>query len=347
MHGRGRMPECAGMIEVRELTKRYGGTVAVDGLSFTVQPGQVTGFLGPNGSGKTTTMRVILGLDAATSGRALINGRGYAQVRDPLRQVGALLDAAAIHPHRRAVDHLRWLAASNRIGRSRVAACLEQVGLAEAARTPAGEFSLGMKQRLGIAGALLGDPGVLLFDEPVNGLDPEGVRWIRGLLRELAGEGRTILLSSHLMSEMALTADHLVIIGRGRLTATTTPADLAGRFGQGVLVRAAPAADLAGMLEAAGATVTSQPDGALLVGGLDADAVGELAAARRIPLRELTQKAASLEDAYLALTAGSVTYRTRPPATPTAPATPTDPTTDPTTDGTTGTGIPTAGESRR
>ncbi|WP_433420522.1 ABC transporter ATP-binding protein [Microtetraspora malaysiensis] len=207
------------MIEVRDLVKRYGSTVAVDGLSFQVRPGQVTGFLGPNGAGKSTTMRVVLGLDAPTSGEGLIGGRRYAATRRPLHQVGALLDASAVHPGRSAYDHLLALARTNGIGPRRVAALVELVGLAGVARKRAGTFSLGMKQRLGIAAALLGDPAVLMLDEPVNGLDPEGVRWIRELMRSLAAEGRTVLLSSHLMSEMALTADHLVIIGRGRLIA--------------------------------------------------------------------------------------------------------------------------------
>lgn len=220
----------AGVIEVRELTKRYGRETAVDGLSFQVRPGRVTGFLGPNGSGKSTTLRVLLGLDAPTSGAALIGGRRYAALRHPLREVGALLDATAVHGGRTAFDHLRWLARSNRIGVRRVTQVLELAGLAGAARRRIGAFSLGMKQRLGIAGALLGDPGVLLLDEPVNGLDAEGVRWIRELLRALAAEGRTVLLSSHLMSELERTAEDLVIVGRGRLIAETSVTELAGRF---------------------------------------------------------------------------------------------------------------------
>ena len=217
------------MIEVRELTKRYGGTAAVDGLSFQVRPGCVTGFLGPNGAGKSTTMRLVLGLAAPTSGQALVGGRRYAELREPLRQVGALLDANAVLRGRSALDHLRWLAASNRIEPARVAEMLERVGLAGVARKRVGGFSLGMRQRLGIAAALLGDPAVLMFDEPVNGLDPEGVRWIRELMRSLAAEGRTILVSSHLMSEMELTAERLIIIGRGRLIADTTVEALVAR----------------------------------------------------------------------------------------------------------------------
>jgi ABC-2 type transport system ATP-binding protein len=216
----------AGVIEVNELTKRYRDAVAVDELSFTVEPGMVTGFLGPNGAGKTTTMRVLLGLVAPTVGEALIGGRSYSSFPCPLREVGALLDANAVHPGRSAVEHLRWLARTNGIGPGRVVATLDRVGLTEAARIRVGRYSLGMRQRLGIAAALLGDPGVLIFDEPVNGLDPQGVRWIRELMRSLAAEGRTVLISSHLMSEMELTADRLVIIGRGRLLMDTTIGEL-------------------------------------------------------------------------------------------------------------------------
>jgi len=212
-------------IEVRELTKRFGGTVAVDALSFTVRPGRVTGFLGPNGAGKSTTMRIILGLDAADSGTALVDGRPYAELRHPLKQVGALLDATAVHPARSAAAHLQVLAASNGIEAARVPQVLARTGLAEVGRRRVGGFSLGMKQRLGLAAALLGDPPVLMLDEPVNGLDPEGVHWIRGLLKELAREGRTVFVSSHLLAEMALTADHLVVIGRGRLVADASLAD--------------------------------------------------------------------------------------------------------------------------
>jgi ABC-2 type transport system ATP-binding protein len=219
-----------GVIEVQHLTKRYGATLAVDDLSFTVDPGHVTGFLGPNGAGKSTTMRLILGLDAPTSGRALVNGRPYTSLRRPMHEVGALLDASAVHGGRSAYDHLLSLALTNGIGSKRVSDVLEQVGLASVARKRVGGFSLGMKQRLGIASALLGDPGVLIFDEPVNGLDPDGVRWIRDLMRGLAAEGRTILLSSHLMSEMALTAEHIVILGGGRLITQTTVAELTARY---------------------------------------------------------------------------------------------------------------------
>ncbi|MCF6473995.1 ATP-binding cassette domain-containing protein [Nonomuraea sp. MG754425] len=217
------------MIELQHLTKRYGGTLAVDDLSFAVAPGHVTGFLGPNGAGKSTTMRLILGLDAPTSGQALVNGRRYTSFRKPLREVGALLDASAVHGGRSAYNHLLCMARANGIGLKRVVQVLEQVGLASVARKRVGGISLGMKQRLGIASALLGNPGVLMFDEPVNGLDPDGVRWIRDLLRSLAAEGRTILLSSHLMSAMALTAERIVIIGRGRLITEATVAELTAR----------------------------------------------------------------------------------------------------------------------
>ncbi|WP_129670183.1 ABC transporter ATP-binding protein [Phytoactinopolyspora endophytica] len=220
------------MIDVRELTKRYDDTVAVDDLSFTVRPGHVTGFLGPNGAGKTTTMNVALGLHAPTSGEVLINGRRYRETRRPLHEIGALLDAGAVHPGRSALHHLQVLALTNGIGPRRVEETLEMVGLAGVARKKVGGFSLGMKQRLGVAAALLGDPAVVVLDEPVNGLDPDGVRWIRELLRSLAAEGRTVLLSSHLMSEMELTADRLVVIGRGRLITDTTVGELAERFGR-------------------------------------------------------------------------------------------------------------------
>jgi ABC-2 type transport system ATP-binding protein len=219
----------ASVIEVNQLTKRYRSTAAIDRLSFTVNPGVVTGFLGPNGAGKTTTVRILLGLAAPTAGEALVGGRAYASIRHPLHEVGALLDANALHPGRSAVAHLRWLAKTNSIGSGRIASTLEQVGLAGVARRRVGGFSLGMRQRLGIAAALLGDPGVLIFDEPVNGLDPQGVRWIRELMRALAAEGRTVLISSHLMSEMELTADRLIIIGRGRLLADTTVGELITR----------------------------------------------------------------------------------------------------------------------
>ncbi|MEU0482366.1 ATP-binding cassette domain-containing protein [Streptosporangium sp. NPDC006013] len=297
------------MIEIMRLTKRHGDKAVLDGLSFQVKPGLVTGFLGPNGAGKSTTMRVLLGLDAPTSGHGLVNGRRYATMRYPMREVGALLDANAVHDGRSALDHLRCLARGNRIGLSRVTDVLEQVGLAGVARRRVGGFSLGMRQRLGIAAALLGDPGVLMFDEPVNGLDPEGVRWIRHLMRSLAAEGRTVLLSSHLMSEMELTADRLVIIGRGRLVTETTVGELAARHDRGVLVRSPRAAELTGVLEAAGATVETEPGGGVVVRGLDVAAIGDLAAGSGLAVHEVTPRSASLEEAYMELTADSVEHR--------------------------------------
>ena len=296
-----------GVIEIQDLTKRYGRTVALDALSCAVRPGRVTGFLGPNGAGKSTTMRVLLGLDAPDAGVALVNGVRYASLRRPMCEVGALLDATAVQGARSALNHLRWLARTNRIGARRTIAVLEQVGLAGVARKRIHTFSLGMKQRLGIAAALLGDPPVVIFDEPVNGLDPDGVRWIRELMRSLAAEGRTVLLSSHLMTEMALTADRLIIIGRGRLIADTSVRELADRFPQGVLVRSPRVAELSGALRSAGAAVAEE-SGALSVRGLDVAAIGDLAAARGIPLHEVTPRSASLEDAYLQLTADTVEY---------------------------------------
>jgi ABC-2 type transport system ATP-binding protein len=305
------------MIEAVALTKRYGATVAVDALSFTVPSGHVTGFLGPNGAGKSTTMRMILGLDAPTSGSVTVNGRRYRDLRRPLREVGALLDAQAVHGGRSAHDHLRALALSNGIGRARVDAVLDHVGLRGVAHKRAGGFSLGMAQRLGIAAALLGDPPVLLFDEPVNGLDPEGVVWIRTLLRSLAAEGRTVLLSSHLMSEMTLTADRLIILGRGRLIAETTVEEVR-RNGSGayVRVRSPHSAALRARLGEQGAMVVVEPDDALRVTGIDSDAIGALAAANGWELRELAEHRASLEDAYLALTRDAVDHEATLPRSP-------------------------------
>ncbi|MDI5979003.1 ABC transporter ATP-binding protein [Amycolatopsis magusensis] len=297
------------MIEVRELNKRYGRTTAVDNLTFSVRPGGVTGFLGPNGAGKSTTMRIVLGLDAADAGEALVDGRRYTTIERPMHEVGALLDANAVHPGRSAYDHLLSLALTNGIGRSRVREVLEQVGLADVARKRAGKFSLGMKQRLGLAGALLGDPAVLLLDEPVNGLDPDGVRWIRELLRSLAAEGRTVLVSSHLMSEMALTADRLIVIGRGRLIADTSVRELEERFQRGVFVRSPRAVELSDALRAAGAEVAAENDEAVTVHGMGVDSIGDLAATRGIPVYEVIPRSASLEEAYLELTADSVDYR--------------------------------------
>ncbi|GGV37981.1 ABC transporter ATP-binding protein [Actinomadura sp. LOL_016] len=296
------------MIEVRELTKRYGATTAVDRLSFTVRPGTVTGFLGPNGAGKSTTMRILLGLDAAASGEALVNGGRYAALRRPMFEVGALLDAGAAHGGRRALDHLGWLARSNGVAPRRVAEVLELVGLAGVARKRVGGFSLGMRQRLGIAAALLGDPGVLMFDEPVNGLDPDGVRWIRELMRSLAAEGRTVLISSHLMSEMELTADRLIVIGRGRLIADTSVRELADRFARGVRVRSPRPDELTAVLAAAGGRVEAAQGDALTVTGLDVAEIGDRAAAHGIPLHEVAAQSASLEEAYMELTAGSTEF---------------------------------------
>jgi ABC-2 type transport system ATP-binding protein len=298
------------MIEVLGLTKRYGGTVAVDGLSFEVRPGRVTGFLGPNGSGKSTTMRLILGLDRPDGGQARIGGWCYAELPWPLREVGALLEARAFHPGRSAFHHLLALAQANAITRARVDDVLELVGLARVARARAGTFSVGMAQRLGIAAALLGDPGVLLFDEPINGLDPEGIIWVRTLLRRLACEGRTVFVSSHLISEMALSADQIVVIGRGHLIAETSVGELVGRSsGRHVNIRTPQEAELLRALGDVGARVRRDRDGSLAVEGMDADVIADLAAARHIVLHELATHAASLEDAYLELTQGSVEYR--------------------------------------
>jgi ABC-2 type transport system ATP-binding protein len=298
------------MIEVDQLVKRFGAVTAVDGLSFAVRPGHVTGFLGPNGAGKSTTMRVILGLDAPTSGTARINGQNYQQLTRPLHQVGALLDASALHPGRTAEAHLASIARSNGIGRRRVAEMLQLTGLEAVANRRLKGFSLGMKQRLGIAVALLGDPQTLMFDEPVNGLDTEGIAWIRQFLRALAADGRTVLVSSHLMSEMAQTADRLIVIGRGRLIADTTTAQLTESSARrDVLVRSPRAAELAGLIQARGATVAPADDGALAVTGLDAPAIGDLAAGAGIALHALIPRTASLEDAYLDLTGEAADFR--------------------------------------
>jgi ABC-2 type transport system ATP-binding protein len=299
------------MIEASGLSKRYGATLAVDDLSFTVPPGQVTGFLGPNGAGKSTTMRLILGLDAPSSGSVTVSGRPYAAFRRPLLEVGAMLEAKAFHGGRSARNHLLSLALSNGISPARVEQVLDLVGLRSAARKRAGGFSLGMGQRLGIAAALLGDPPVLMLDEPVNGLDPEGVLWIRTLLKSLAAEGRTVFLSSHLMSEMSLTADRLIIIGRGRLIAQTTIKDfLTSGPGNFVQVRSPQSSALAALLESRGVTVTRQPGSTLRITGATSDAVGELARANGLTLQELSEHQTSLEDRYMELTSGSTDYRT-------------------------------------
>jgi ABC-2 type transport system ATP-binding protein len=298
------------MIEVSGISKRYGDTLAVDGLSFKVRPGQITGFLGPNGSGKSTTMRMIMGLDHPDAGEARVNGVAMHQLGWPLREVGALLEAKAIHQGRSAFNHLWALAQTNDIPRSRVDEVLDVVGLSSVAHKRAGTFSLGMGQRLGIAGALLGDPSVLLFDEPINGLDTEGIRWVRNLLKGLGREGRTVFVSSHLMSEMALTADHVVVIGRGRLIAEM-PVDefIAQSSQQFVRIRTPQPQDFTEAMRTNGATVNREDDGALSVAGLNAQEIGDIAFQQRLALHELSPQLASLEEAYMELTQDSVDYR--------------------------------------
>lgn len=295
------------MIELTGLTKRFGHTTAVDDLTCTVESGVVTGFLGPNGAGKSTTMRMILGLDRPTAGTATVLGKRYHELRHPLRTVGALLDARQVHPNRTARAHLRWIAAGNRIPAARVDEVLDAVGLTDVAGKRAGAFSLGMSQRLGIATALLGDPQVLLFDEPVNGLDPEGIRWVRTFMRTLADEGRTVFVSSHLLAEMANTADRLVVIGRGRLISTASMDEFLAASAD-VLVRSPEADRLAGVLAAGGISVTRE-DTALRVAGATTEVVGELAARNGITLHELTATRASLEEAYLNVTDDATEYR--------------------------------------
>ena len=297
------------MIQAVGLSKSYGRTRAVDDLTFEVQPGLVTGFLGPNGSGKSTTMRMIMGLDRPDAGLVTVSGRRYRELPWPLREVGALLEAKAVHPGRSARLHLLGLAQSNGIPARRVDEVLEQVGLTSVAGRRVGKFSLGMSQRLGIASALLGDPGVLLFDEPINGLDPEGILWVRNLLKSLAAEGRTIFVSSHLMSEMALTATNLVVIGRGTLIADTTVHDfIASNTEPTVLVRSPEASRLAALLTGAGATVASEDDGGILVTGSSPEAIGDAAHAAGIALHELSPQQASLEDVFMELTHDAVDY---------------------------------------
>jgi len=299
------------MIEAAGLTKRYGDKVAVDDLSFLVQPGIVTGFLGPNGAGKSTTMRLLLGLDRASAGTAHINGRPYRQLKAPLSEVGALLEARAVHTGRSARSHLLALAATHGIGRRRVDAVLELVGLSHVAGKRAGGFSLGMGQRLGIASALLGDPHTLILDEPVNGLDPEGILWIRNLLRSLAAEGRTVFVSSHLMSEMALTATHLIVVGQGRLIADASVAELtAAAGGRTVRVRTEEARRLHDLLAADGVSVSSTERDLLMVSGLSSAEVGRVAAQAGIALIELTPQQVSLEDAFMELTRDAVEFGT-------------------------------------
>ncbi len=297
------------MIEVTNLTKRYGATTAVDNLSFTVEPGIVTGFLGPNGAGKSTTMRMILGLDRPTTGTALVNGRSLHEHAAPLGELGALLEAKAVHPKRSGRNHLRALAATSGISNARVEAVLDIVGLRDVADRLAGGFSLGMSQRLGIASALLGDPSTVMLDEPVNGLDPEGVLWIRHLLKDLAAEGRTVLVSSHLMSEMALTAEHFVIIGQGRMIADVTTSELdALGTAPSVLVRAENGEHLRSLLARDGVTIRAEDGDGFSVTGMDSVEVGRIAATHSVALFELTTLRSTLEQTFMDLTADSVEY---------------------------------------
>ena len=297
------------MIEVQGLTKRYGDKTAVDNLTFGIEPGKVTGFLGPNGAGKTTTMRCILGLDYADEGTVTVAGRAYADLAYPMREVGALLEAKAVHGGRSAYNHLLCLAQTNSLPKRRVDEVLALVGLSEVARKRSKGFSLGMSQRLGIAATMLGDPKMLMFDEPVNGLDPEGILWIRNLMKALAAEGRTVFVSSHLMSEMEHTADHLIVIGRGRLIADCTMSEfIAQSSATAVRVRTPSAEQLAKAVSAQGATVTTDSDGALEVRGLSAEQIGDLAFGEGIRLHELAAVRASLEEAFMELTADSVEY---------------------------------------
>ena len=301
------------MIEAHELTKRYGDKTVVDRLSFTVKPGEVTGFLGPNGAGKSTTMRMIIGLDFPTGGSVTVNGRPYAKHTAPLHEIGTLLEARSVHPGRTAYKHLMALARTHGIPRRRVDEVIELAGLGSVAGKRVGGFSLGMGQRLGIAAALLGDPAIVMLDEPVNGLDPEGVLWVRTLLSGLAAEGRAVMLSSHLMAETALIADHLVIIGRGRLLADTTMDDFVrGARGGGVKVATTEATKLRSLLAGAGATISSSSDDELTVFGPDAREIGAIAAQHRVPLSELTPQSVSLEAAFIELTRDAVEYHSAP-----------------------------------
>jgi ABC-2 type transport system ATP-binding protein len=302
------------MIEVIGVTKSYGDKVAVRDLSFEVRPGIVTGFLGPNGSGKSTTMRLILGLDDPDAGQTYVNGKRYRDHRAPLHQVGALLEAQSVHTGRSAYNHLLALAQTHGIGRQRVSELIEAVGLEEVAKKRAGSFSLGMGQRLGIASALLGDPRVVMLDEPVNGLDPEGILWVRNLLKKLAAEGRTVFVSSHLMSEMALTAEHLIVIGRGELIADMGVEELVrGASSRSVRVRSPQAARLAELVGAEGVSVRSVEPSVIEIGGLDAEQIGLTAAANQIVLFELTPREASLEEAFMELTGDAVEFQADPP----------------------------------
>ncbi len=305
------------MLKTSDLTKSYGGANAVASLSIEVRPGRVTGFLGPNGAGKSTTLRLFLGLDAPTRGEATVDGRPFRDLRRPLHRVGALLDATAVPGGRSGYHHLAALARSNGIGRSRVSAVLDEVGLASAARKRVGAYSLGMKQRLGIAAALLGDPGILIFDEPLNGLDPEGIRWMRHLFRRLAAEGRTVFVSSHLMSEMQHTADHLIVIGKGRLIADTPITEFIERGAdRHVIVRTPQPGELAHHLRGEGAEVKFDDAGRLEVAGLPSDRIGDLAFQHGITLHELAQRDATLEEVFMELTDGAADFRTSPKTTP-------------------------------
>lgn len=306
------------MIEVEGLTKQYKSVRAVDDLTFKVEPGIVTGFLGPNGAGKSTTMRMILGLDTPTAGQARINGKAYRELKSPLREVGALLDAKAVHPNRTAANHLKWMAQSNGIPASRVDEVLGLVGLSDVAGKKAGGFSLGMGQRLGLAGALLGDPGILILDEPVNGLDPEGIRWVRSLVRALAAEGRTVLISSHLLSEMSMTADHLVVIGRGRLVASQSTYDFVKQHSDSsVIVRSDHLEEFGGALREANVAYTDGSDEegrkTLIINDVSTDFIGQLAYSTGVPLNELSLKRASLEDAFMRMTGEDVQYHASTP----------------------------------
>ena len=296
------------MLKIDHLTKHYKDTVALNDLSFEVKPGVVTGFLGPNGSGKSTTMRIILGLDHANQGRATINGTNYADLKSPLREVGALLDAKAVHPGRTARNHLRSLAASNQIKNSRVEEVLQFAGISSVANKKVGGYSLGMSQRLGIAAALLGDPQVLLFDEPVNGLDPEGIRWIREFFRSLANEGRTVFVSSHLMSEMAVSADQIIVIGRGKFITQGSVDDLTATATGSVLVRSTDPQKLTTVLEGLRGVVEDVNDHAMSVGGLTSDQIGRAAFDAGVTILELTPQRASLEEVFMDLTADAVEY---------------------------------------
>ncbi|WP_338837121.1 ABC transporter ATP-binding protein [Gordonia polyisoprenivorans] len=316
------------MLSVENLTKDFGNVRAVDNLSFEVRPGVVTGFLGPNGAGKSTTMRMMLGLDRPTSGRAIINGKPYRELDHPLRQVGALLDAKWVHPNRSARSHLRWLAASNGIPATRADEVLETVGLTQVARKRAGGFSLGMSQRLGLAGALLGDPHTLLFDEPVNGLDPEGIVWIRNFMKSLAAEGRTVLVSSHLLTEMALTAERLVVIGQGRLIADSSVSDFTASARTVVRVRTPQPEQLHNALVSAGLSPRPEQDQqgrpVLALDDITTDQVGDVAAAAGVTVHELVAQTASLEEAFMAMTAHAVEYHggTEQPGAAVAPPAP-------------------------